>query len=325
MKKRVSIFLAALLFLAIAAPQVSALEIRVSQTGVMYFYQDGVLGETDGVESDDDRIEEEEPTEAVEVESDEQVEVKNEDGSIRLQVTQKNREMEREVKKQQLEQLKETKTKRLKMQVPAGMDKKQVNRQIQDEKELLEQKLKTLTDLPEASREAKKKELEQKWEERKKQLEELKETRSERLNEFLELKSELTEDGQQKLELKSRNVRAELKGADFSFDPETNQVTLTTPSGNVHLLKHLPDQAVEKFRERAGVVDIEDPEEVEVETNEEGEVVYTANTEVEKKLLGIFKRKVKTQLILNDDTGEVTQETMAGGSLLDQILNVWSF
>jgi len=158
-------------------------------------------------------------------------------------------------------------------------------------------------------------------------LEKIRTERTERTKEMVELKNRFKEK-KQVLELKSRNVKASLKnGAEFVLDPITNEVTITTPSGEERVLNHLPDQAIEKM-EAAGLffgISDDAEEELEVETNESGELIYTKKDQIEKKLFGIFPRQVDSKIILNDATGEVTEVELAPNSIFEQFFNAISF
>ena len=145
--------------------------------------------------------------------------------------------------------------------------------------------------------------------------------------ERVELKSKI-KNKKQVLELKSRNVRAALKnGAEFGLDPVTNQVTITTPSGQEHTLEHLPDQAIEKMRAGAFFSGNSDgvETEIEVETDENGELIYKKKDKIKKRLFGIFSRQVDSEIILNDTTGEVVEHEVNSSSIFEQFLNRVSF
>lgn len=141
----------------------------------------------------------------------------------------------------------------------------------------------------------------------------------------------------QALELKSKQVRAELKqGAEFKIDPETQLVTVITPSGNEHTLNHLPDQAVEKMsatglfdatqltdKTEADAEETEAP--VKIETTDDGEVYYTTQATQHKRLFGLFPRQVETEVKLNDETGQVSTEELPAPTYFSQLLNDFSF
>jgi hypothetical protein len=140
--------------------------------------------------------------------------------------------------------------------------------------------------------------------------EKVREARQERIKELSQLRERKQEDGEG-LELKSRNVKAKLNGAEFLLDPKTNEVTLTTPSGNEHILTHLPDQALSRMKE-AGVISDEsfdeDSQELEAVATEDG-IEYTATVSENRKFLSFFPRIVEKKVTLDDTTGEVSEES----------------
>lgn len=155
---------------------------------------------------------------------------------------------------------------------------------------------------------------------------ELQQQRQERHDEMVEIKNKI-EDQHQVLELKSRNVKAALKkGAEFSLNPTTNEVTIVTPVGTSHTLNHLPDQAVEKMQ-AAGVFTNQQTtdQEIEVETAASGEIIYKKRDIIRKKLFGLFPRKIESEIILNDQTGAVTEETIPSTNIFKQFFNSVSF
>lgn len=152
-------------------------------------------------------------------------------------------------------------------------------------------------------------------------MEQLRIKRQERIKEMVELRNRKGDEGQD-LELKSRNVRASIRGAQFTLDPKTNEVILTTPSGNEHILKHLPDQALERMKE-VGLITMDSTTEknaLEAEVTADG-VKYKARIKVKKKLLGLFNREVDAEVILDDETGEVTQQTIPARGFWGRFLN----
>lgn len=139
--------------------------------------------------------------------------------------------------------------------------------------------------------------------------EKIREARQERIQEMAELRERRGE-GEDGLELKSRNVKAKLNGAEFILDTDSNEVQLTTPSGKVHYLTHLPDQALSRMKE-AGVITEgnfdEDNQELEAVATEDG-IEYTADISERKKFLSFFPRTVNKKIVLDDATGEVRED-----------------
>lgn len=105
-------------------------------------------------------------------------------------------------------------------------------------------------------------------------------------------------------------------GAQFILDQDSGLVSIVTPSGNTHDLKHFPDEAMAVMQEKgkmsfltdAGQAPSSDNYEMELVQNEEGEVVYRARVRAQKKLLGLIPWEFEQELELNDSTGEVTME-----------------
>jgi hypothetical protein len=157
--------------------------------------------------------------------------------------------------------------------------------------------------------------------------EEIRKQRQERKDELIEIRNKL-KDNKQTLELESRKVKAALKnGAEFSLDPTTNEVTVVTPSGETHLLNHLPDQALERMKATGLFSDTSssDKQEVEVETTANGDLVYKKRDKIKKKLFGLFPREIESEIILNDSTGEVIEEPLPPTTFFGQFFNSLSF
>lgn len=128
-------------------------------------------------------------------------------------------------------------------------------------------------------------------------------------------------DGTQETELRAGTIKAKLRAAEFVVDPETNTVTITTPNGQTHDLVHLPDQAIEQMT-AAGLINTDDlkaEEELEVDTEADGRVVYRTKTFQRRKLFGLVPFTVEQEVSLTDDTGEATSKP-TNGSLLNQLL-----
>lgn len=128
-----------------------------------------------------------------------------------------------------------------------------------------------------------------------------------RKDEKIELRAEKKENGEAEFELVSRAVRAKSNGAEFVLDPVTNQITITTPSGNQHVLVHLPDQAIENMQAKGLLTDEEVPE-LELTELSNGEVGYKAQVVRRKKLFGLFSREVPTEILMSDQVGTVVEQ-----------------
>jgi len=132
------------------------------------------------------------------------------------------------------------------------------------------------------------------------------------------------ENSEQELELESREVKARIKqGAEFELNSQTNEVTLITPSGQTHVLNHLPDQAIARMQEAGLFSDVDsDSDLVSITVNDDSEVIeYRQKVKKTKKFLGLFDRQVESEVILNDSTSEVYEEPASTGFqlFLDQL------
>ncbi|NCN44957.1 MAG: hypothetical protein COU63_00025 [Candidatus Pacebacteria bacterium CG10_big_fil_rev_8_21_14_0_10_36_11] len=137
--------------------------------------------------------------------------------------------------------------------------------------------------------------------------EKIRTARQERIQEMTELRERKNADSKA-LELKSRNVKAHMNGAEFVYDPTTGDVALTTPSGQTHVLTHLPDQALARMQE-AGLISGFDSENQQLDAvaNDDG-VEYSLTVAEKKKFLSFFPRTVERKVTLDDATGEVSQD-----------------
>jgi hypothetical protein len=148
--------------------------------------------------------------------------------------------------------------------------------------------------------------------------------RKERIEEKVELRSESDENGETRLELRSGETKATLRNGEVLVNPQTNDVSITAADGvQTRRLNHLPDQAIARIKELIELrqnADGSEPE-VEIETTDDGEVLYTTETLREKRLFGLFKREVQTRVELNDSTGEVTETEIPAVSAWERFLN----
>lgn len=136
--------------------------------------------------------------------------------------------------------------------------------------------------------------------------------RTQRQDESLRLES-----SNEKPALISRQVRSHLPAAAISFNPETNSVWVTTPSGIERELTHLPDQAPDRMSNLRAL-----PSEAELEMiTVEDRVLYRVPTQVERRILGLFKRTVQTEVLLDDQTGEIGERQLPSRSIFGQFLD----
>jgi len=282
------------LSLMITVPQVSALEINIDHQGVMSFYKDTVLGKN----SDTDRGAAgqgaaQAPALKTVSPNGQQLNLKASDDQVQV-----------ELKKQDGTGFSETtNTNRVNVNMPAapsGMDDMQQQRS--ESGAMMGDTL----------------------QQRSEYQDQLLQQRQERTEEMIQLKSQLQNSGQS-FQIKSREVTANLQdGAEFTIDPDTNQVMVTTPSGQTHVLYHLPDQAVEQML-ASGLIDSkQDAENLNLSVRDDGMAYYQTPSNKTKKVFGILPWQKQSRVLLNDDTGEVTEVENPASSLFEQMLDLIS-
>lgn len=298
MKKHLTVPLLASMTMMVLSPQVSAMEMGVSQNGRISIYDEESM----------DQMETQEPNDSAEkpvVGSRYQNRVNVNPDSQRIQVNLRNDQTDPGTG---LENMESTRVEKFKMEFPYSQTERQ--------QDLMEKRAENAENL------------QTKLGERQEYLESLKVQRQERVDAMVEVRNRVGENGEQELEMESMGVVARLRRAEFNFDPETGVVTVTTPSGEEHVLNHFPDQALDRIRAVHLEDDIEstlDGEDVEVEENEDGVVEYRALGRRKAKFLGLFSRDIETEVVLDDETGEVTEEDLPATSFLDNVLDTLSF
>lgn len=284
----------------IAALPAAALEIGVTENGTVQFFEDSVLGES----TDGSKVAQGRPIRQVLPSENKQLRIYSTGEGASVGIESKNglpTDMSSE---------------RLKVQVPA-----QLKTARADSADRVDQKpqVKELN----AELKADRTEIRAEY---KAYIEQVRQQRRERVEENIEILNDEKARNREQLEIRSRNITARMqKGAEFVYDPVTNMLTITTPSGNVHELNHLPDQAIAGM---IGAGRIAAAEQIEGDLEiieEEDTVLYQARVVKNKRLLGIFKRSVPSEVILDDSTGVVTEEEVEGTTLIDQILDTLSF
>jgi len=85
---------------------------------------------------------------------------------------------------------------------------------------------------------------------------------------------------------------------------ENNELVVTRPDGTTKTVTVLPDKAVAKLTEKGLVL----PENItpELTVNEAGEAVYTAQTNQEKKIFGLFRARYAKKIEVSAETGDVS-------------------
>lgn len=286
MKK--ALFLVVLVLLT-AAPAY-ALDVTVDRYGNVVLYDDVVLGQSTTRDENESEVEKQ-PVKRVPARDDKQLLVGAINSGVQLRIQPTTNVGSDEV----------FETKRLDMEVPAGLTEKQREAIREREEEMMQ----NATPSGEQYREM------------------IRTERENRGDETFTVRNRVAENGLPELELQSRNVRAALNGASFALDPETNVATVTTPSGQEHVLNHLPDQALERMQKLVSL----NPEttELQVETNDGGDVVYTTIAQRTKRLLGLFPLNVESKVVLNDTTGEIVEEPAPTTNLWENLLQRLSF
>ncbi len=288
----------ALSFLLATAHSALALEIIAAPNGSVSFYEDSVLGkQTDNGsgQGNGGGTAAQAPIKTVSPRSGQQINITPMDDELQVGVQQPN------VRGQGFQDTDVMRVNRLDMQVPAAGNPTQ-QKAAEKRNEAGQMNGETVQDRSEYR-------------------EMLMEQRQERQEEMIQIRNQLKEN-KQSLNIESRGVKANLnQGAEFSYDAETNQIILTTPSGETHVLNHLPDQAVARLIELG--LDTNDSE-LNVLTKGD-DVLYTATGSRRKKFLGLFNRNVPTEIELNDETGEAMETELPADSFIDGLLNSLSF
>jgi hypothetical protein len=285
MKKLTQTLGAALVLLLLVSPQlVSALEIEVTSSGQVIFYQGRVLGE-DSQGSDVGSTDHRQEVKTISPQERKDVLVRTDDDKLQIEVVNKDG-----VERSRLELREVVEADGVRLEFPSS-DSRPVRGDLDSyQAKLLEQ-------------------------------------RQERAEEMVQLRNRL-ENGENRLELKARHVTAKLsQGASFNLDPETNQVTITTPSGEEHILYHLPDQAILRMQEVGLLSQTDEGEEVEaeIEITEDGDLIYQVEDDQHRRFLGLFPREVPVEIELDDDTGEVSEQAVEDRALFQRLLDRLSF
>lgn len=322
MHKRYSAVAVLVLLIQLAVVPVQALEIVVDRTGDTYLYADQVLGkekeeETHGEEHKEEPKEErkEKPLKIVPQTTQKQIRIKTNQSETEVRF---DKQAERAAAKtgKNTDRKKETgeiiKTERVEVELPAELREKKLQEKAEERRvRTPEPEEVEASPHPSSTPEPR-------------DAEEIREERRERRDEILEIRTQRDAEGKAEIEFESRLVKAKAKGAEFVVDPETRNVTVITPSGQEHVLTHLPDQAIVQLQ-ASGVVNTdaltEGEGELRIETKEDGSVVYRTTVKKPKRILGLFKREVESEVELDDSTGEVTETEVEANSLVGRFLN----
>lgn len=122
-------------------------------------------------------------------------------------------------------------------------------------------------------------------------------------------------------ELESRSVKARLRDANLNYNQETGSVSLTTPAGQERPLTHLPDEVIAKLAAKGLIFSPE--QELKIVANDDN-LQYRVPTSRTKKLLGRWQRRVDLEIVLDDQTGEITEEEIQPPGWWPRFLNLLS-
>ncbi|MBP9819893.1 hypothetical protein KBC79_04090 [Candidatus Woesebacteria bacterium] len=299
----------------LSAPKAYAVDISITTDGVIEWYSDMVLGENTDTELEDRR---EKPLRSIPPTANQKLRVKPDGQQVRVELKQPSQNNSDLVESQ--------KTDRLRLELPAHQNEQQQQLELAKKRAMtnsstVEEELKFLK---EKNRE--KKELQEQLppeilEQRKRFQEKIIEERKERLNEKIEIQNKQTPRGQE-LDISSRQIKAALKNQQVSIDPETNTISIITKDGTERVLTTLPDQAIERIKEKRGLEQL-DEENLEIREIE-GKLEYVARAKKAKRLFGIFQRELDTEVAVNEE-GEVTETVQPRSSVIGRFLDQMSF
>jgi hypothetical protein len=312
MKKAFQPIFVSLFVLFITAQPIHALTILINDAGQITISEGQVLGDnTEHVTTEEKSVEMIKKMERKNEEKSQQqaktlkIIKAAEEKRLKIKSDQKNTEISIEKKEskerpknqdQKIEQLKEKiETRNLELKLPAKL-KTESTETLQTEETRLESALKS------------------------EKIQKVTEERQKR-SDLMEIRTKTREDGSPETEFEAGSVKAKLRANEFSVDPKTNAVTITTPTGKTHVLQHLPDQALQQMA-ADGLVDPADPAgapELEVETKNDGAVVYKTTVAKTHKLFGFIPFEDTSTVELIDGSGETTI-TPSNNSFLNRLL-----
>ena len=286
MKSKIFIPIALFVIFLMATPQVLALEIQVDNNGTVRFYDDSVLGKN----TDNTQTVSKQAIKTVPAQANQSVNIRPNTDTTEVRLVEKSSRSSTE--KDAFDSTESIEAESLKMEFSAQSAGNQTRTFQQNQEEYLQQ---------------------------------LQEQKQERAQEMVEVRNRIQNNGQV-LELQTRQATALLKdGAEFNLDPETNEITVTTPSGQEHVLNHLPDQAISRMVEVGLLDDADGEQEIEVEVYDNGDLYYHKPDKIQKRLFGVIPVQIDSELVLNDNTGEVVENEAAPDTIFEQFLNAVSF
>jgi hypothetical protein len=292
---------------------VIALSVDITKTGGVLIYTGSVLGDEVENESEDEREESDSVPEregAVNQDESEQV---NQTTAEREAKERAEREAKQRAEREK-QQKKKTEERKLIKRIPEKSgDKIKVSREsgevkLRVENKKSDEKIKKVEELEDKRIEVSiPSQIRRGDTDEKETLSKPMQERSERQEETVELRAAKEGSSAAEFELISRNVTAKSRDADFLVDPETNQIVVTTRSGNQQVLNHLPDQALTNMRKK-GLINQDDAPDLSLTELPNGEVGYITKVQKQRKLLGLFKRNVETEVLMSDQAGTVIEK-----------------
>jgi hypothetical protein len=308
----VTIFVLLQLSIMLSPAAAAALSVDITKTGAVLIYTGSVLGEE--TENEDESAREREEKES-DTQSDAELEAKE-----RAQREAKQRAERESQQKRKTEERKLIKKvpEKSRNEVRVSEEKDGVKLRIENKKS--ETKLKKVEELEDKRVEISiPSEVKTANKDEREELSKPMKERAERMEEKVELRAAKESSDAAEFELTSRKVKATSRGAEFLVDPETNQIVVTTRSGSQHVLNHLPDQALTNMIDK-GILTEGDAPELSLTELPNGEVGYVARVQKQRKLLGLFKRNVETEVLMSDQAGTVVEKPV-DQSWSDNFLN----
>jgi len=278
---------AALLLLAQPA---YALSIQIDENGHMTFISGQVLGkDTENTldtkkksEYSENNLESKKILKSISAKENKEIKIKNTREKTEISVEPKNKptpQQRKETRSSDAIPKQEVETETVDIKLPANEKPERKDRAEGEEKEINEE------------------------------IKKIKRERSER-RDALEVKSKINDDGTNEFEIESGAIKAKLKSAEFTIDPATNEVKITTPNGESHTLIHLPDQALQQMltTNKLANADEIDQSQLSLETKDDGSVVYKAKVTNKRKILGFIPFNYESEVELNDADSQITSQ-----------------
>lgn len=332
--------LIALAVLFLTAQPIQALTIVVANDGSMTFSQGQVLGDDEESEKEtksEEKKESEESSKENELNREREKKQLEQEREQTKQTQEKTREREKTAAEKRVEQNKQLKTVKLNEKKQLRVKTEQPETEVliekkrsateddgeQPEPEHVEEQEKIETEsfhlsfpaqveLEDDGQPEVENENEAENEQDDDRLQQTRQDRSKRTDK-IEIKRQLNDDGTQETEIEAGAIKAKFKAAEFTVDPATNNVLISTPTGETHTLMHLPDQALLQM-EQAGLLDSADPlaqSELSLETNADGSVMYKTKMKRTRRVFGFIPITVEQEVTLNDSDGTTTSTAIS--------------